>query len=305
MGPVKRVVIGSRGSLLALAQSNLVLNNFRKRYPATEFVIKKITTQGDRITDLPLPSFGGKGIFIKELETALLEKEIDLAVHSFKDLPVEMEPALEITAILEREDPRDVMVSRKGLKLKEMPTGSKIGTGSPRRKAQLLAFRPDFQIMDMRGNVDTRLRKIEEGLYDGALMAAAGLIRLGRQNVIAEYISPDLCTPPVGQGAIAVETRSEEGQLKNMIKALDHKPTRYALEAERAFLSKLGGGCLTPIGGLATLDGAKLLLTGMVASPDGTKVFRHKAEGRAGKAKELGESLAEYLLAQGAGELLK
>lgn len=305
------IVIGSRGSLLALTQSAIVQEKLQKLYPGTDFLIQKITTRGDRLSDLPLPSFGGKGIFIKELESALLDKEIDLAVHSFKDLPVEMEPGLEIAAFLEREDPRDVLVSRNGLKLSELPAGSRLGTGSPRRKAQILNYRPDLQVLDMRGNVDTRLRKIEDGLYDGAIMAAAGLLRLGRQNIITEYLSPDISTPPVGQGAIAVEARSQEStdsprsaQIKNMVKSLDHAPTRIALEAERAFLTKLGGGCLTPIGALGKIDGSRLHLTGIVASPDGRAIFRDKIEGPASEAKNLGIALAESLLRQGAGKFI-
>jgi len=318
--PAGRVVIGTRGSLLALTQSAMVQERLQKLYPPVDFVIQKITTKGDRITDLPLPSFGGKGIFIKELETALLEREIDLAVHSFKDLPTEMEPGLEIAAMLEREDPRDVLVSRRGLRLDELSAGSKLGTGSPRRKAQLLHYRPDLQVLDMRGNVDTRLRKIEDGLYDGAIMAAAGLLRLGRQNIITEYLSPDISTPPVGQGAIAVETRSEDGGdslvkggIRDMVKALDHGPTRIALEAERAFLTKLGGGCLTPIGALARLvpeggsyprQTSKLAMAGVVASPDGKVVFRDKIEGPAREAANLGVFLAESLLRRGAGQFI-
>lgn len=302
--PIKRVVIGSRGSLLALTQSSMVKERLQKLYPDIEFFIQKITTQGDRITDLPLPSFGGKGIFIKELETALMEREIDLAVHSFKDLPVEMGPEMAITAVLEREDPRDVLVSRKGLKLADLPAGSRLGTGSPRRKAQLMYFRPDLHLLDMRGNVDTRLRKIEEGLYDGAIMAAAGLLRLGRQNLITEYLSADICTPPAGQGAIAVETRSEEGQIKSIVRALDHNSTRIAVKAERAFLTRLGGGCLTPIGALGKIEGSTLLLMGMVASPDGKVIFRNKVEGPAQEAENLGKSLAESMLRQGAGEFI-
>lgn len=313
MSPAKRVVIGSRGSLLALTQSSMVLDRLKKLYPGIEFSLQKITTKGDRLTDLPLPSFGGKGIFIKELETALLEREIDLAVHSFKDLPTEMEPGLAIAALLEREDPRDVLVSCKGLKLAELPANSRLGTGSPRRKAQLMYFRPDLQVLDMRGNVDTRLRKIEENLYDGAIMAAAGLLRLGRQKIITEYLSPDICTPPVGQGAIAVETRSEEDQVKSMVRALDHQPTRIALEAERAFLTRLGGGCLTPIGALGKIvsegdsprrEGSKLVLSGIVASPDGKNIFRNKIVGAPEEAEKLGISLAESLLKQGAGEVI-
>lgn len=304
MKPIKRAVIGSRGSLLALTQSGMVLDRLQKLYPDTRFSIQKITTKGDRLTDLPLPSFGDKGIFIKELEIALLKREIDLAVHSYKDLPVEMESGLEIAALLEREDPRDALVSRNGMKLADLPAGSKLGTGSPRRKAQLLYFRPDLQVLDMRGNVDTRLRKIEEGLYDGAIMAAAGLRRLGRQNIITEYLSPDVCTPPVGQGAIAVETRAEESQIKNMVKALDHLPTRTVLEAESSFLTRLGGGCLTPIGALGRIEGSKLILTGIIASPDGRKIFRGNIEGSPDEARNLGISLAESLLKKGASEVI-
>lgn len=301
---MKPVTIGTRGSLLALKQSSMVQEKLQKLYPDTEFTLQKITTKGDRLSDLPLPSFGGKGIFIKELEQALLDGEIDIAVHSFKDLPSDMEPKFEIAAMLEREDPRDVLVSRSGMKLAELPAGSRLGTGSPRRKAQLLAYRPDLQVVDMRGNVDTRLRKIEEGLYDGAIMAAAGLIRLGRQNIITEYLSPDISTPPVGQGAIAVEIRSEDSLLKTMVKALDHSPTSTVLEAERAFLTRLGGGCLTPIGALGQIEGSKLVLAGLVASPDGKKIFRSSISGPPAQARSLGLALAESLLKQGAGEIL-
>lgn len=299
------MIIGTRGSLLALKQSSLVLEKLQGFYPHIEFSLKKITTRGDRLVDLPLPSFGGKGIFIKELEQALLRGDIDLAVHSFKDLPLEMEPGLEIAAALEREDPRDVLVSRDGLKLHEMPSGSRLGTGSPRRRAQILSFRSDLQVLDMRGNVDTRLRKIEEGFYDGAIMAAAGLLRLGRQNIIAEYLPPEICTPAVGQGAMAIEIKTEKEKIKNIIKVLGNEPARKCLEAERAFLSRLGGGCLTPVAALGTIDGPRLLIRGMVASPDGKVIFRNRIEGPQQEASDLGRILAESLIKEGAGELLK
>lgn len=304
---MSRVVIGTRGSKLALRQAEWVKSRLEAAHPGLEIQMKIITTRGDRIGDLPLPKLGqqGKGIFIKELEEEMLAGLIDLAVHSLKDLPTELPEGLHIGAICEREEPRDALVARPGINsFRELPKGARVGTSSLRRKAQALALRPDLALEPARGNVDTRLRKLDEGLYDAIILAAAGLIRLGQADRATELLSPQIMLPAIGQGALAIETRRDDQAINSLVRALDHAETRLACQAERAFLAGLGGGCLVPIAALASIEGERLKLDGLVASPDGSKVVRGQKSGPMREAETIGKQLAEELLGRGAAELL-
>jgi hydroxymethylbilane synthase len=289
------MVIGSRGSQLALWQARWV--QARLAELGLESRIQIIKTTGDKVLTVPLSSVGGKGLFTKEIEDALLAREVDLAVHSLKDLPTEIPAGLQITAIPQREDPRDVMVGRR---LSELREGARVGTSSLRRSAQLRRLRPDLEVEPVRGNVDTRLRKLDEGQYESIVLAAAGLARLGLSDRIAEALEPEVMCPAVGQGALAVETRIGE----NACQALDHADTRAAVTAERAVLSALGGGCLTPIGAHARVQGAQLRLMAIVLSADGAQSVRDQVEGLASDARRIGRELGEKLLKEGAARLL-
>ncbi len=289
------MVIGSRGSQLALWQARWV--QARLAELGLESRIEIIKTTGDKVLSIPLSSVGGKGLFTKEIEDALLAGEVDLAVHSLKDLPTEIPAGLQITAIPEREDPRDAMVGRR---LTELREGAKVGTSSLRRSAQLRRLRPDLQVESVRGNVDTRLRKLDERQYESIVLAAAGLTRLGWIGRIAEFLEPEVMCPAVGQGALAVETRIGD----NACQALDHAPTRAAVTAERAVLSALGGGCLTPMGGHARVERGQLHLMAIVLSVDGAESVRDQAAGPASEAQRIGRDLGERLLKQGAARLL-
>lgn len=292
-----RVTIGSRGSALALWQARWIAARLAALGHETHLEI--IRTTGDRITDVPLSQVGaGKGVFTKEIEEALLDRRIDLAVHSLKDLPTETPPGLTLAAIPEREDVRDAVVGRP---LAALPAGARIGTSSLRRAAQLRALRRDLAVQSIRGNVDTRLGKLDGGEYDAILLAAAGLRRLGWDARIAEYLEPEAMLPAPGQGALAVETR-EDGEARRICAALDHAPTRAAVEAERALLSGLGGGCQVPIGAWGRFAGPSLRLSAVVLQADGACALRATAGGS--DPHELGASLAATLLARGARELL-
>lgn len=299
--------IGTRGSRLALWQADEVARRLAAARPGlrTERVVLK--TPGDRILDTPLSRIGDKGLFTKDVEVALLEGRVDLAVHSLKDLPTKLPPGLALAAVLEREDPRDVLVSPSGRPLAELPAGARLGTSSLRRRAQLLALRRDLRIEDLRGNVPTRIAKAQGGEYDGVVLARAGVVRLGLAGKITEVFAPERLLPAVGQGAIAVEARAGDATTAGLLFGLDHRPTRLAVEAERAFLGRLAGGCQAPIGALGTLSGARLRLVGMVADLDGSTVVRGAEEGDATtepEARALGEHLAECLLERGARDLL-
>jgi hydroxymethylbilane synthase len=289
------LVIGSRGSQLALWQARWV--QARLAELGLESRIEIIKTTGDKVLSVPLSSVGGKGLFTKEIEDALLAREVDLAVHSLKDLPTEIPAGLQITAIPEREDARDAMVGRR---LSELRESARVGTSSLRRSAQLRRLRPDLQVESVRGNVDTRLRKLDEGQCDSIVLAAAGLTRLGWTSRIAEFLEPEVMCPAVGQGALAVETRVGE----NACQALDHARTRAAVTAERALLSALGGGCLTPIGAHARVEGEQLRLMAIVLSADGARSVRDEAHGPAQDAQRIGRELGAKLLEQGAAQLL-
>lgn len=300
----ERVIIGSRGSALALVQTQLVIEKLSALFPKTEFVIVKIKTEGNRRLEKARERIGDKGVFTREIEEALLAGEIDLAVHSLKDLPTELPEGLIIEAILERSDPRDVLVSRGNLKLAQLPHHARLGTDSPRRKAQLLNHRRDLQMLSLRGNVETRLRKLNDGQYDAIVLAAAGLLRLGLEKRVTEYLTTDVMLPAPGQGALALETREDDRRTRGLVKQLDHAPTRAAIEAERAFLRRLGGGCRVPIAAYAQLAKGQLQIEGLVASDDGARLLRDRLSGNPALPQEAGNQLGERLLAQGADEIL-
>lgn len=304
----QRLIIGTRNSPLARAQTALVIQQLQVHFPLTELELEvvPITTEGDRSqgAGTPLQQLAGQGVFVKELERALLEGSIDIAVHSLKDMTAAAAPGLALAAIPPREDPRDVLISRDGATLVRLAQGARIGSSSQRRAAQLAQLRPDLRFESIRGNVDTRLRKVELGEYDAIVLAAAGLLRLGVQDKITEYFPPEVCLPDPGQGALAVQVRAADQRVCSLIAPLDHLPTRAAVTAERAFLEALGGGCAVPMGALATQDGDTLLLQGMVASPDGRELLRAVVAGPSGKPEALGAALAEKLMNLGAARIL-
>lgn len=304
MRQTKVIIIGSRGSQLALCQTQHIFNRLQAFHPQLRFVIKRIRTKGDELAREPSSRFEGKWDFVRELEAALLAGEIDLAVHSFKDLPVNLPQGLEIASVSQREDARDVMVSMKANSLSQLPRGASIGTSSLRRTAQLKFFRPDLDIRDIRGNIDTRLRKVSSGQFDGIILAAAGLIRLGWEEQITDYLSMDICLPAVAQGALAIEVREEEEEIKRLVSFLNHKATRQAITAEQVFLRCLGGGCHTPIAAFGQINGGVLELEGMVSTPDGGKLLRMRVKGSAEIPEEVGSLLGEKLIALGAREIL-
>jgi len=287
-----KLIVGTRGSKLALWQTNWVVGQLGARYPEIELVIETIATKGDARAETPLPQIGARGVFTCEIEAALLAGQIDLAVHSLKDLPIEVPRGLLLGAILERADARDVLVSRLHLGLDQLPKNARVGTSSPRRAAQLRAHRPDLQIANLRWNVDTRLRKAETGEYDAIILAAAGVLRLGQTRRITEFLSLDLMLPAPGQGALAAQARADDAVTLELLKPLDHAPTRAATTAERAFLRALGGGCAVPIAAYGGVIGSTLHLRGLVASMDGTRISRGEASGDMSEAQPLGERLA-------------
>lgn len=296
--------IGTRQSLLALWQSNHIAALLREKYPDCEVVLKKIVTKGDRILDVPLAQIGGKGLFTKEIETELLDGTVDLAVHSLKDMPTILPEGLCLTAITKRANVGDAFVSNKYNSLAELPQGAVLGTSSLRRKAQLLAARPDLKIVDLRGNVDTRLRKLDEGQMDAIILAAAGLERLGHHDRIKEVISAETCIPAVGQGALAIECRSDNEEVRAMLDFLNDLPTKQATDAERAFLGLIEGGCQVPIGVHAVVKDELLEAEAIIASLDGSTILRDKISGPAQEAEALGKALGEKMLADGGQKIL-
>lgn len=299
-----KLTIGTRQSLLALWQSNHIAALLRKQYPKCEVVLKKIVTKGDRILDVPLAQIGGKGLFTKEIEEDLLDGTIDLAVHSLKDMPTVLPEGLCLTAITERANVGDAFVSNKYGSFEELPLGAVVGTSSLRRKAQLLAKRPDLEIRDLRGNVDTRLRKLDEGLYDAIILAAAGLERLGHGDRISSLISADVCLPAVGQGALAIEARTEDKEVRDMLSFLNDLTTKQATDAERAFLGLLEGGCQVPIGVHADVEGENIRIEAIIAALDGSTILRDTINGKADDAISLGQQLGKKMLAAGGQEIL-
>ena len=301
-----KLVIGTRGSKLALAQTHGVADTLRRAHPGLDIDIHIIQTRGDatQAANVPLSSFGEKGIFAKELETALLAGEIDLAVHSMKDMAHTLPDGLVIAAVPPREDPRDALL---GAPLDALPSGARVGTGSVRRRALLLSRRPDLQLLEIRGNIDTRLRKLQEGQYDAICLAVAGLNRLGLQSHIAEILDPDWFTPDPGQGALALETRQDHGFVRELVWEVSDFTALACVGAERAFLQVIGGSCHTPIGAIATMfqsEGYKVTLAGMVASPDGTRILRQGATQAYQDHQSLGQEVAEQLRIAGADRLL-
>ncbi len=292
--------IGSRGSQLALWQANHVADLLREEGHSIE--IKIIKTTGDKVLDVALAKVGTKGMFTKEIEEALAEKQIDLAVHSLKDVPTELQPEFDLAAILKREDPHDAFISVKYSGLQELPTNAKVGTSSLRRQCQLKALRHDVEVFPLRGNVDTRLRKLQSGEYDAIILAAAGVRRLGLQEHMRACIPADLMCPAVGQGALAIETRKDDEATRRSLAFMDDPATRAEVACERALLGALGGGCQVPIGALAEKRGKRMKLRAMVGRPDGTEVLREWAEGD--DPEELGRATAQKFLMRGAQEIL-
>jgi hydroxymethylbilane synthase len=288
-----------------MTQSEKIKAALESTWPGLEVELTIIKTMGDKILDVPLSKVGGKGLFVKEIEDALLARSVDLAVHSMKDVPSVLPEALEIAIIPEREDPRDVLILRKGKSLSDLPSGAKIGTSSLRRAAQIKRLRPDIETRDLRGNLDTRLRKLEEGLYDAIILAAAGLHRMGWQDRISSYLDPTEFVPAIGQGALGIEIHSEDTETRRLLAPLHHPDTATAVEAERAFLKELEGGCQVPIGGYARVRGEIVEFSGLVASLDGRKVIRDTRSAPRAEAGALGRQLALELLEAGARAILE
>ena len=299
------ITIGTRGSRLALWQAEWVRAQIERRFPGTAVALAVIKTQGDRILDVPLAQVGGKGLFVKEIESALLDGRVDLAVHSMKDMPAEVPDGLAIGAVPERESAADVLVSRGGASLREIVPGGVIGTSSLRRAAQIRHLRPDLAVVPLRGNVETRLAKLDGGGLAGVVLAAAGLKRLGLAERASEHLPVDVMLPAVGQGALCVEVRRDDPVIGPIVAALDHRVSRLAVSAERAFLRRLQGGCQVPIAGHARIDGPLLELAGLVAGVDGTPLVADRLSGPAETAETIGMALAEVLLGRGADRILQ
>ena len=296
--------IGTRGSQLALFQANWVKDQLVQTHPGLKVTLIKIKTTGDKIQDAPLAKIGGKGLFVKEIEEALIQKRIDLAVHSIKDVPTEFPQGLHLSVITQREDPRDVFISRSGKTLKDLPQNAKIGTSSLRRQAQILHFRSDFEMIPLRGNLDTRLKKLKTMNLDGIVLALAGVKRLGLEERITEIIPTDISLPAIGQGALGIETRLNDKMVEEQIQFLNDKDSWIAVSAERAFLKKLEGGCQVPIAAFGRMVDSTLRIDGLVGTIDGKRLIRHHVEGSPEKAEHLGIELAEILLGKGAKEIL-
>lgn len=302
---MKTLKIATRQSPLALWQAEHIRARLQELHPDLTVELVKFVTQGDKILDTPLAKIGGKGLFVKELEAALLDGRADLAVHSMKDVPMALPEGLTLAVICEREDPLDAFVSNTFEKFADLPQGARVGTSSLRRKSQILKQRPDLKIIDLRGNVGTRLGKLDDGQYDAIILASAGLKRLGLENRIRHTIEPNVSLPAVGQGALGLECRADDQEVLALIQPLLHIETDVCVRAERAFNAYLEGGCQVPIAGYATLQDGKIHIEGRVGSPDGQTLLRAEMTDEAHNAQQLGENLARNLLEQGAGDLLK
>ncbi len=296
--------IATRKSPLALWQANYVSQMLQHHHPDLKVELVTMTTQGDKILDTPLAKVGGKGLFVKELETGMLEGRADIAVHSMKDVPVEFPDGLSLAVICEREDPRDAFVSNTFKTLDELPQGARLGTSSLRRQCQIAALRPDLEILDLRGNVNTRLKKLDDGEYDAIILAAAGLKRLEFEDRITQYIGTDVSLPAIGQGAVGIECRTDDSRVLNLIAPLNDNKTRIRVLAERAMNQRLQGGCQVPIAGYAEYERDIILLRGLVGQVDGKKIVRGEIAGPPENAEELGIVLAEDLLSRGADKIL-
>jgi hydroxymethylbilane synthase len=300
-----KLIIGTRRSELALWQANHIADLIRAKFPSLEIILKKVVTKGDKILDKPLETIGGKGLFTKELENELLAGSVDIAVHSLKDMPTELPEGLSILAIPQRGPVTDVLVSRrKEYNLNTLPIHASVATGSLRRKSQLLWWRPDFNIPDLRGNINTRINKFIESNWDGIVLAKAGLERLGLTDMITHEFSFNELLPAVGQGALAIEGRSNDSEIKEITSAINHRETELCTSAERSFLEALGGGCKTPVAAYASITNGKLLLQGLVGSADGRHQVRDSVEGNPEDANRIGKLLADKLINQGAKDLL-
>jgi len=296
--------LGSRASMLALWQAEYVKKEL-ERAALLRVEIVKIRTTGDVILDTPLARVGGKGLFVKEIEEALLSGAVDLAVHSMKDVPTDLPDGLGIVCVTKREDPRDAFLSVRYEKFEELPQGARVGTSSLRRQTQLLAARPDLDIFSLRGNIDTRIRKMEEGVYDAIVLAAAGVRRLGWEGKIRQYLPIEQYIPAIGQGALGIEARLDDGRVVETVASLNDMDTRIAVCAERKMLERLEGGCQVPIAGHAVISGGEILLTGLVGRPDGSEIVRGSRSGSLEAPEELGVALAEELLMRGGRQILE
>lgn len=299
---MRPIIVGTRASKLALVQTGEVISQLSARHPECEFVIRTISTGGDNSSEVPLTDLG-LGMFVKEIEESLLNGEVDIAVHSMKDLTTELPPGLTIGAVCKREDPRDVLVNRWGLELDRLSAKARIGTSSPRRTAQLKARRPDLKTLPIRGNVNTRIDKAHGEDYDGVMLAAAGVIRLGLDEKISQYLPVEEFVPAPGQGALAVEIRRDNEALANIVRDIDHAPTHKAVTSERAFLERLDGGCQEPSAAYARVSGETIVMIAFMASPDGQQVFTTKARGRASYPHEIAMEAHQQLIEKGAGIL--
>ena len=300
----KLIKIGTRASLLAVTQSTWVKDQIEQQYPGTTVELVKITTKGDKILDVPLAKVGGKGLFVKEIEDALLDGRVDLAVHSMKDVPAELPDGLQVAIVPEREIPQDAFISVNYKTVDDLPEGAVIGTSSLRRKSQLACLRPDLNIKDLRGNLDTRLRKLDEGEYDAIILAGAGLNRLGMQERITTLFTSKQMLPAIGQGSLGIELRIADSELLDGMQFLHDNKTATAVAAERSFLLRLEGGCQVPIGGHATVDGDTVHLVGLIADVDGKVILKEQLSGPANTAEDIGRSLADTLLAAGGKAIL-
>ncbi|MDL4841693.1 hydroxymethylbilane synthase [Aquibacillus rhizosphaerae] len=300
---MRKIVIGSRKSNLALTQTDWVIEQLKNAGANYNFEVKKIVTKGDKILDVTLSKVGGKGLFVKEIEQAMYDKEIDMAVHSMKDMPAEVAEGLTIGTIPSREDHRDAFISNNNVLLKDLPKGAIVGTSSLRRGSQVLAARPDLEIKWIRGNIETRLRKLKEEDFDAIVLAAAGLIRMGwGDDLVTEYLDPEMCVPAVGQGALAIECRKDDKELIELLEKISDEHTTRTVTAERTFLHLLNGGCQIPIGGYAYLEGDEVVLTALVATPDGKTVLKEIVRGT--DPVDVGKEAADRLKAQGAQKIV-
>ncbi len=298
------ITIGTRGSALALWQAEWVKSAIVRHYPSLSVTLEIIKTKGDKILDVPLAKVGGKGLFVKEIEEALLNGRIDLAVHSMKDMPAEIPDGLHIGAVPERETPNDVLISRHNLPFSKLPDGAKIGTSSLRRASQLLNARPDIVIESLRGNLGTRIKKLETENLDAIVLAAAGVKRLNLEDKISEYIDTETLLPAVGQGALCIESRKNDPEINGILSKLDHSATHSIITGERAFLHRLEGGCQVPMAAYGTINGSEITITGIVAEIDGSKIIKQVITGPVTDAEKIGNELAERLIDMGAGEIL-
>ena len=301
----KTIRLGTRKSKLAMTQSGMIAADLERLNPGISVELVEIVTKGDKILDVPLAKVGGKGLFVKEIEEAMLDERIDMAVHSLKDVPAELPQGLEVTVFPKREDFRDAFISAKSATFMDLPARAVVGTSSLRRMSQLKKNRPDLDIQSLRGNVDTRLRKLEEGMYDAIILASAGMNRLGLSHRITSFMDPEVMLPAVGQGCLGIEFRSDDGNMRDILASIHHQDTALCVRTERAFLLRLEGGCQVPVGALAHLEGNRVILEGMVADEAGDRMIRKKMEGSVTDPEGLGLELADEILQSGGREILE